>query len=68
MINMDEMEQKLMDAILDFDEDDVIEQVRALKNAGKESVEIANVCRKAMDDIGRMFQEKEIFLTELIMS
>ncbi|MCP4760458.1 MAG: hypothetical protein GY870_01670 [archaeon] len=65
---MDEMEKKLMDAILDFDEDDVIEQVRALLNTGKDPVEIAKVCRQAMDDIGRMFQEKEIFLTELIMS
>lgn len=65
---MDAKEQKLVDAILDFDEDEVIEQVKQLKGAGKTPFQIMEVSKAAMDEIGRMFQEKEIFLTELIMS
>ena len=62
------MEQELIDAILDFDEDEVIERVKNLKEAGKTPLEIMEICKTAMDKVGKMFQEKEIFLTELIMS
>ena len=65
---MDEQDQKLIDAILDFDEDDVLEQINKMKASGKAPLEIMEVCKTAMEDIGKMFQEKEIFLTELIMS
>ena len=65
---MDKLEQALYDAILEFDEDSVIEKTKALVDAKKDPVTIANLCRTAMDEIGRMFQEKEIFLTELIMA
>ncbi len=62
------MEQNLIDAILDFDEEDVIEQVKKLKEEGKSALEIMEICKGAMDKVGKMFQDKEIFLTELIMS
>ena len=60
-------EQDLIDAILDFDEEEVIEQINNLKSS-KEALEIMEICKNAMDQIGEMFQKKEIFLTELIMS
>ncbi|MHA1273142.1 MAG: cobalamin B12-binding domain-containing protein [Promethearchaeota archaeon] len=64
---MDESDQKLIEAILDFDEDEVLNQVRELKKS-KSPLEIMEICRIAMDKIGQMFADKEIFLTELIMS
>jgi methanogenic corrinoid protein MtbC1 len=62
------MEQELIEAILDFDEEEVIENVKKLKEANKTPLEIMEVCKTAMDKVGKMFQEKEIFLTELIMA
>lgn len=61
-------DQKLIDAILDFDEDEVINIVDQMKSSGKKSLEIMEICRVAMDQVGKMFEEKEIFLTELIMA
>jgi len=60
--------QELIDAVLDFDEDDVIEQVKKMRDSGKMPLEIMEVAKTAMDEVGRKFQEKEFFLTELIMS
>ncbi|MHA1438619.1 MAG: cobalamin B12-binding domain-containing protein [Promethearchaeota archaeon] len=65
---MVEEECKLVEAILDFDEEEVIEHVKNLKSNGKSALEIMEICKEAMEKIGKMFQEKEIFLTELIMS
>ena len=65
---MSDENQELIDAILDFDEDEVIEVVKKMREASMQPLEIMNVCKDAMALIGKMFQEKEIFLTELIMS
>lgn len=68
MTDLDESEHALVDAFMDFEEDDVLDQVDALLEAGKPPLEIAEVAKNAMDEIGEMFQNKEIFLTELIMA
>lgn len=60
--------QALVNAILDFDEDKVTAQVQAMLNAKTDPLQIAEVARQAMDKVGQMFQNKEIFLTELIMA
>ena len=65
---MTEKDQGLIDAILDIDEDFVLEEDRKLKDLGRDPVEILEIAKGAMEQVGKMFQEKEIFLTELIMS
>ncbi len=60
--------QALVNAILDFDEDKVNVQVQTLLKTGTDPLQIAEVARQAMDKVGQMFQNKEIFLTELIMA
>ncbi len=65
---MSAKDKKLIDAILDFDEDEVIETINQMKSSGTKPLEIMEVCRKAMDQVGKMFKEKQIFLTELIMA
>ncbi|MHA1818854.1 MAG: cobalamin B12-binding domain-containing protein [Promethearchaeota archaeon] len=62
------LEDELIEAILEFDEEEVLDIVDKMKNQNIDKLYIAEVCRKAMDEIGRMFENKEIFLTELIMS
>ena len=65
---MSEKDQGLIDAILDFDEDFVLEEVKKMKDSGRDPVDILEIAKGAMEQVGKMFQEKEIFLTELIMS
>jgi 5-methyltetrahydrofolate--homocysteine methyltransferase len=65
---MSELGKALTEAILDFDEDDVLEAVKKMKAEGMTSLEIMEICKDVMDKIGKMFSNKEIFLTELIMS
>lgn len=65
---MDAEGQKLMEIILDFDEDEVIEQVQSMIKSGIKPITIADVCKETMDVVGQKFQEKEFFLTELIMA
>nr|MDO8088735.1 cobalamin-dependent protein [Candidatus Sigynarchaeum springense] len=60
-------EQALLDAILDFDEDAVLAQVGKMRSGGKDPLQIVEVARLAMDEVGKRFQNKQIFLTELIM-
>ncbi|MBN2151796.1 MAG: cobalamin-dependent protein [Candidatus Lokiarchaeota archaeon] len=60
-------EQALVDAILEFDEDAVLEQVQRLRSGGKDPLQIVEVARVAMDEVGQRFQTKQLFLTELIM-
>ncbi len=60
--------QTLIDAILEFDEDKVVSEVKKMKSEGVKPLEIMETCRIAMDKVGTMFQNKEIFLTELIMA
>ncbi|MFX0102775.1 MAG: B12-binding domain-containing protein, partial [Candidatus Hodarchaeota archaeon] len=61
-------DKKLFDAILDFEEEDVIEQVESMLNGGSDPISIVETCKEAMNEVGRLFQEKEFFLTELIMA
>ncbi len=65
---MSELGQMLTESILDFDEDEVLETVKKMKAEGITSLEIMEICKDVMEKIGKMFSEKEIFLTELIMS
>jgi len=65
---MDDLEQAFYDALLEMDEDEVLDALHALIEAGKDRLSIASVAKTAMDEVGRLFQEKEIFLTELIMA
>lgn len=65
---MADFEQELIDKFIELDEDSLVEMVDKLREQKIEPLEIVNVCRKAMDKIGTMFANKEIFLTELIMA
>ena len=65
---MSQLGKELAESILDFDEDEVLETVKKMKSEGMTSFEIMEICKDVMDKIGKMFSNKEIFLTELIMS
>jgi dimethylamine corrinoid protein len=60
--------QRLVDAMADLQEDVVLEQVRALKTKGVPPADIINAVQQGMAIVGRRFEEKEYYLSELIMS
>lgn len=61
-------ENLLKEAILDFDDEAAIDSVKKLMDSGKTPLQVMEIARDAMDEVGKLFQEKEIFLTELIMA
>ncbi|MBD3350251.1 MAG: hypothetical protein GF364_02080 [Candidatus Lokiarchaeota archaeon] len=67
-MELSEKEQILYDALMEFEEDDVLDQVDELLADNVDPLRIADICKEAMDEVGIMFQDKEIFLTELIMA
>ncbi|WP_411682012.1 B12-binding domain-containing protein [Clostridium thailandense] len=62
------MSKKLIEAMADLDEDVVLEEVKALKEQGVSPLEIIESLQEGMGIVGKRFEEKEYFLSELIMS
>lgn len=62
------MNEKLIKAFGDLDDDVVMEQIKEMKAAGKETIEILGDLQAGMDVVGKHFEEKEYYLSELIMA
>ncbi|MBV7274239.1 cobalamin-dependent protein [Clostridium sp. PL3] len=62
------MNKKLVEAMADLDEDIVLAEVKALKDGGVPTLDIIASLQEGMEIVGKRFEEKEYFLSELIMS
>jgi methylmalonyl-CoA mutase cobalamin-binding domain/chain len=62
------MSKKLVDAMADLNEDAVLEEVKALKAKNVPALDIIASLQEGMGIVGKRFEEKEYFLSELIMS
>ncbi|MEL7654917.1 MAG: cobalamin-dependent protein [Bacillota bacterium] len=62
------MNQKLVDALAELDEDLVLEEVNAMIGQGVPAIDIINDLQEGMGIVGKRFEQKEYFLSELIMS
>lgn len=62
------MSQKLIAAMAELDEDLVVSEVKALISQNVPSLEIITYLQEGMGIVGKRFEEKEYFLSELIMS
>jgi dimethylamine corrinoid protein len=60
--------QRLVDAVADLQEDVVLEEVQALKAKGVPPAGIIDALQRGMATVGRRFEEKEYYLSELIMA
>jgi 5-methyltetrahydrofolate--homocysteine methyltransferase len=65
---MKENEQRLLDAIADMREDEALALARAMLDAGDAPLRVLELCRTAMETVGKRFQEGEYFLPELILA
>ncbi len=62
------MADKLADLLCELEEDAVLAQARERVSRGDDPLEIIEECRRGMETVGRRFENKEYFITELIMA
>lgn len=62
------MHEELTKALGELDEDTVLNGVNELFSKGVPALEILGALQKGMEEVGRLFEAKEYFLSELIMS
>ena len=61
--------EKLTELIIELEVDDIADAVKeALEQDGKDPFEILNALTKGMDEVGKRYEEKEYYLTELVLA
>ncbi|MFX1393190.1 MAG: cobalamin-dependent protein [Promethearchaeota archaeon] len=61
--------KKLTELVIELEVDDIADAVKeALEKDRKEPFEILNALTKGMDEVGRRYEEKEYYLTELVLA
>jgi methylmalonyl-CoA mutase cobalamin-binding domain/chain len=61
--------EKLTELIIELEVDDIEAAVKeALEADGKDPFEVLNALTKGMDEVGRRYEEKEYYLTELVLA
>jgi methanogenic corrinoid protein MtbC1 len=65
---MKDDQQRLLDAIADMREDEALGLAKSLLDGGEDPLRVLEVCRTAMETVGRRFQAGEYFLPELILA
>lgn len=62
------MAEKIASLIVDLEEEKTLAAVRAALDGGVEPLALVEELREGMSEVGRRFEEKEYYLSELIMS
>jgi len=66
---MNEQERRLVDLLASMEEDEAMALARSmLLEEGKDPVRVLELCRMAMDAVGKLFEEGEYFLPELVLA
>ena len=69
MNDMNEEESQLVEWLADMNEDDALPLAkRMLLEDGKNPMRVLDLCRAAMDIVGKRFEEGEYFLPELVLA
>ncbi|MCC6472274.1 MAG: cobalamin-dependent protein [Burkholderiales bacterium] len=65
---MKEQERQLMDALADMREEEAVALARSMLDAGDDPSRVLEICREAMDVVGKRFEKQEYFLPELVLA
>jgi len=65
---MSDQNNKLIQALADLEEDEFLRLFEEVLSEGQDPVTLLENCRKGMEIVGKRFEEKEYFLTDLIMA
>ena len=61
-------DEQLVQAIAEMREDDAVALARAMLDEGRDPFDVLDLCRQAMDMIGKQFEQGECFLPELVLA
>lgn len=65
---MDENEKKLLNLLADMEEEDALALAKEMLDSGTNPLQVLELCREAMDIVGKRFEEGEYFLPELLLA
>ncbi len=65
---MNENEKRLVDLVADMDEDQALVLAQEMLDNGDDPLRVLELCREAMDIVGKRFELGEYFLPELILA
>ena len=65
---MNEKEQQLVEALSEMREDEALALARSMLEGGHNPVRVLDLCREAMDIVGKRFEKQEYFLPELVLA
>ncbi|MFX1417822.1 MAG: cobalamin-dependent protein [Promethearchaeota archaeon] len=60
--------EKLTELIIELEVDDIADAIKEALDEGKDPFDILNSLTKGMDEVGRLYEEKEYYLTELVLA
>ncbi|MFX1327316.1 MAG: B12-binding domain-containing protein [Promethearchaeota archaeon] len=60
--------EKLTELVIELEVDDIADAVKEALDEGKDAFDILNSLTKGMDEVGRRYEEKEYYLTELVLA
>jgi methylmalonyl-CoA mutase cobalamin-binding domain/chain len=61
--------EKLTELIIELEVDDIADAVKeALETDGKDPFDVLSALTKGMDEVGKRYEEKEYYLTELVLA
>jgi len=60
--------EKLTELVIELEVDDIQDAVREALDEDKDPFEVLNALTEGMDEVGRRYEEKEYYLTELVLA
>jgi len=60
--------EKLTELIIELEVDDIADAVKEALDEGKKPFDVLNALTKGMDEVGRRYEAKEYYLTELVLA
>jgi 5-methyltetrahydrofolate--homocysteine methyltransferase len=60
--------EKLTELVIELEIDDIADAVKEALDEGKEPFDVMNALTKGMDEVGKRYEEKEYYLTELVLA
>ncbi len=65
---MEDNEKRLVDLVADMDEEEALALAKEMLDGGTDPLQVLDLCRQAMDLVGKRFESGEYFLPELILA
>ena len=60
--------EQLTELIIELEVDDIQDAVKEALDEGKDPFDVLNALTKGMDEVGKRYEEKEYYLTELVLA